>query len=118
MTENPRKTKKTEKAEKLHFPTAPIVRLMKANLDKDKLIKREVKEGMNKWLGKMCAKVTKKMNEKPYTTVDFHTFKEAIQIYNDVEEMEKEKQRVVANLEKIKHDCDALIRDLDRKFKV
>ncbi len=73
---------------------------------------------MNKWLGKMCAKVTKKMNEKPYTTVDLLTFKEAIRIYNDVEEMEKEKQRVITNLEKIKQDCDALIRDLDRKFKV
>jgi DNA-directed RNA polymerase subunit L len=112
LTENPKKT------EKLPFPTAPIVRLMKEHLDKDKLIKREVKEGINKWLGEMCEKVTKKMNEKPYTTVDLHTFKEAIQIYNDVEEMEKEKQRVVANLEKIKQDCDSLIRDLSRKFKV
>jgi len=117
LTEKTGKAEKTEKTEKMPFPTAPIVRLMKGHLDKDKIIKREVKEGMNKWLGDMCAKVTKKMNEKPYTTVDLHTFKEAIQVYNDVEEMEKEKERVVANLEKIKQDCDALIRDLDRKFK-
>ena len=112
MTENP------EKTEELPFPMAPIVRLMRKHLDKDKIIKKRVKENMNRWLGKMCEKVTKKINEKPYTTVDFHTFKEAIQVYNDVEEMEKEKERILASLEKIKHDCNALIRDLDRKFKV
>ncbi len=111
-------TNKPEKPEKLAFPTAPIVRLMKQNLDKDKLIKKEVKDGMNKWLTKMCVAVTKKMNEKPYTTVDISTFKEAVQVYNDLEQMEKEKKRVVVHLEKIKEDCDALIRDLDRRFKV
>jgi hypothetical protein len=58
------------------------------------------------------------MNEKPYTSVDLQTIKEAIKVYNDVEEMEKEKERILASLEKIKQDCDALIRDLDRRFKV
>lgn len=112
MTENP------EKTEELPFPMAPIVRLMRKNLDKDKLIKKRVKEGMNKWLAEMCEKVTKKMNQKPYASVDFNTFKDAIKVYNDVEEMEKEKQRILASLEKIKQDCDSLIRDLDRRFKV
>ncbi|MDI6825740.1 MAG: NFYB/HAP3 family transcription factor subunit [Candidatus Aenigmarchaeota archaeon] len=112
MTEN------LEKTESLPLPTAPIIKIMRKNLDKNKLIKKEVKEGMNKWLAGMCERVTKKMNEKPYASVDISTFKEAIQIYNDVEEMEKEKQRILASLEKIKQDCDALIRDLDRKFKV
>jgi len=111
-------TKEQKKEERLPFPTAPIVRLMKENLDKDKLIKKQVKDEMNKWLGEMCTTVTKRMNEKPYTTVDLITFKDAIKIYNDVEDIEKEKNRVVANLERIKQDCDALIRDLDRKFKV
>ena len=112
MTENP------EKTEQLPFPTAPIVRLMKKHLDKDKLIKKQVKDEMNKWLAEICEKITKKMNDKPYTTVDISAFKEAIQIYKDLEDMEKEKTRIVANLERIKQDCDALIRDLDRKFKV
>lgn len=99
------------------MPNAPIVRLMKQNLDKDKLIRREVKEGMNKWLAELCKKVSKKMNEKPYTTVDLAAFKEAIKVYSDIEEMDQEKQRIIVNLEKIKMDCDSLIRDLDKKFK-
>jgi hypothetical protein len=108
----------SEETEELPFPTAPIVRLMKKHLDKDKLIKKQVKDEMNKWLADICEKVTKQMNTKPYTTVDISTFKEAIHVYNGIEDMEKEKTRIVANLEKIKQDCDALIRDLDRKLKV
>jgi len=111
-------TENTEKTESLSFPMAPIVRLMKKNLDKEKLIKKSVKEEMNKWLAEMCEKVTKKMNEAPYASVDLHTFKDAVKVYNDVEGMEKDKQRIIVSLEKIKQDRDALIRDLDRKFKV
>ena len=73
---------------------------------------------MNKWLAQMCEKVTKDMNKAPYASVDLHTFKDATRIYNDIEHMEKDKQRILVSLEKIKQDCDALIRDLDRKFKV
>ena len=112
LAENP------EKIESLPLPTAPIIRIMKKNLDKNKLIKKEVKEEMNKWLAGMCEKVTKKMNEKPYASVDISTFKEAVQSYNDLEEMEKEKQRILVSLEKIKQDADSLMRDLDRKFKI
>jgi len=116
LTDNP--GKKQEKTEALPFPMAPIVRLMKKNLDKEKLIKKSVKEGMNKWLAEMCEKITKEMNRAPYASVDLHTFKDAIKMYNDIEHMEKDKQRILVSLEKIKQDCDALIRDLDRKFKV
>jgi histone H3/H4 len=111
-------TENAEKTEALPLPAAPIIRIMKKNLDKDKLIKKEVKEGMNKWLAEMCEKATKKMNAKPYASVDLSAFKEAIDIYNSIEEVEKEKQRIMVSLEKIKQDCDSLMRDLDRKFKV
>jgi histone H3/H4 len=111
-------TENAEKTEALPLPAAPIIRIMKKNLDKDKLIKKEVKEGMNKWLAEMCEKATKKMNTKPYASVDLSAFKEAIDIYNSIEEVEKEKQRIMVSLEKIKQDCDSLMRDLDRKFKV
>jgi histone H3/H4 len=111
-------TEKAEKTEVLPLPTAPIIRIMKKNLDKNKLIKREVKEQMNKWLATMCERVTKKMNEKPYASVDLSAFKEAIDIYSSIEEVDKEKQRIIASLEKIKQDCDSLMRDLDRKFNI
>jgi len=106
------------KKEVLPFPTAPIVRVMRKKLDAHKLIRRQVKDEMNKWLARMCERVSEKMNESPYPTVDYPLFKQAIQPYENIEEFEKEKERIVANLEKIKQDCDALLRDLNRKFKV
>lgn len=107
---------KHEEDSKLPFPSAPIVRLMKTNMDKEKLIRKRVKDEMNLWLAKLCAGVSKKMNESPYPTVDYPLFKQAIQEYENVEELKKEKERIVASLEKIKLDCESLIRDLDRKF--
>ena len=95
---------------------APIVRVMKANLDDHKLIRRQVKEQMNKWLSKICSEVSKEMNNSPYPTVDVPLFKQAIQKYENVEELKKEKERIVASMQKIKMDCDSLIRDLGHKF--
>ena len=105
-----------EDESKLPFPMAPIVRVMKANLDSHKLIRKEVKEKMNMWLEKICADVSKEMNLNPYPTVGASMFKEAIRKYENVEELKKEKERIVLSLQKIKLDCDSLIRDLDHKF--
>ena len=107
-----------EEEAKLPLPMAPIVRLMRENLDKDKLIKSQVKIEMNKWMANMCVRVTKEMNKRPYTSVDISTFKEAKKVYEDLEEMQKEKERIIASLEKIKLDCDSLIRDLNRKLEL
>jgi len=100
----------------LPFPTAPIVRVMKSNLDEHKLIRRQVKEQMNLWLGKICAEVSKDMNQSPYPTVDVPLFKQSIRKYENVEELKREKERIVVALQKIKLDCDSLMRDLDHKF--
>jgi len=98
------------------FPMAPIVRLMKDELDDDKMIRNRVKVEMNLWLEKMCRKIAKKMNESEYTMVELDDFKTAIEPYEMVDEVEHERHRIVASLEKIKMDCDSLIRDVNRKF--
>lgn len=107
-----------EEKSNLPLPMAPLVRIMKANMDGHKLIRKQVKEQMNIWLAKICAEVSKEMNNSPYPTVDLPLFKQAIQKYENVEELKKEKERIVVSLQKIKLDCDSLIRDLDKKFDV
>ncbi|MFH0861974.1 MAG: hypothetical protein V1875_02985 [Candidatus Altiarchaeota archaeon] len=98
------------------FPMAPIVRLMKQEMDGDKMIRRRVKEGMNVWLESLCRKVARKMNQSEYTMVEIDDFKTAIEAYEMIDSVEQEKTRIVANLEKIKQDCDSLIMDVNRKF--
>jgi len=105
-----------EEEGKFAFALAPIVRLMRDELDNDKMIRRKVKESMNLWLEKLCRTAARKMNESEYTVVEIDDFKTAIEPYEMIDEVEAERKRIVATLEKIKLDCDSLIRDVNRKF--
>jgi|GEM_PF-546913 len=97
---------------KLPFPTAAVVRIMKANMDNEKMLKRDVKVEMNKWLGGMCAQVSKEMNKFPYVMMHLNEFKEAKRVYEDLENFQKEKDRILAHFEAIKKDIQRLERDL------
>jgi len=99
---------------KLPFPMAAVVRLMKANMDNDKMIKKEVKVAMNKWLGTLCKKVSKEMNKFPYTTMHLNEFNQARKVYESLEEFAQEKERILAHFGAIKKDIDKLERDLGK----
>jgi hypothetical protein len=64
----------------------------------------------------MLERITKKMNEHPYSYVDGGMFREAIETYENVQDIENEKKRIVMQLESIKAACDVLINEVDRKF--
>ena len=100
---------------KLPFPTAAVVRIMKSNMDNEKMIKRDVKVEMNKWLGGMCAQVAKEMNKFPYVMMHLNEFKEAKRVYEDLENFQKEKDRILAHMEAIKKDIEKLERDLGKE---
>jgi hypothetical protein len=103
--------------EKLPFPRATVVNRMRVHLDQGKQIKGQVKDEMNIWLGKMLERVTKKMNEHPYSYVDGGMFREAIETYENVQDIENEKKRIILQLESVKAACDVLINEVDRKFR-
>ncbi len=100
----------------LPFPRATIVNMLRKHLDSGKQIKGQVKNEMNLWLGKMVERVADKMNSYPYTYVDGSMFREAIETYEQVQEIEKEKERIIKQLESVKAACDVLIHEVDRKF--
>lgn len=102
--------------EKLPFPRATVVNRMRLHLESGKQIKGQVKDEMNIWLGKMVERVTTKMNEHPYSYVDGGMFREAIESYENIQDIEHEKKRIIMQLEAIKSACDVLINEVDRKF--
>lgn len=113
QTELPKEEEVAEEEELgLPFPNAAVVRLMKANLDKDKMVKKEAKLAMNKWLGELCAKVARVMNKNPYVMMGQHEFVQAKRVFDDLEEFSREKERILAHLEAIVQDIDKLKRDL------
>lgn len=107
-----------EEDESLPFAKAEVVRLMKENLDDDKMIKERVKVEMNKFLGDILKNVCVQLNEYPYTTIQYEMLKECIYPYTNVKRINQEKQRILLHLDAIKADCDALSMDVKRTFKI
>ena len=107
-----------EDEEKLPFAKAEVVRLMKENLDDDKMIRERVKVEMNKFLGEVLKNVCKQLNEYPYTTIEYEMLKESIYPYTNIERINQEKERILLHLEAIKADCNALAMDVQRTLKL
>ena len=107
-----------EKNEKLPFAKAEVVKLMKKNLDDDKMIRERVKVEMNNFLYGILVNVCKQLNEYPYTTVDYEMFKECIYPYTNITRINQEKERILLHLEAIKADCDALSMDVQKTLKL
>ena len=94
--------------EELHFAKYELVRLMKMNLDSDKMIRERVKVEMNRFLYHILKEVCFEMNKQPYTTIEYEMFEEAIYPYTNVKKINEEKKRILAHLDAIKADCEVL----------
>jgi hypothetical protein len=116
MSEN--NIEKTEAKENLPFAKNEVYRLMKKNLDKDKMIRDQVKVEMNKFLYRVLVNVCKQLNEYPYTTIEYEMLKECIYPYTNIERINEEKQRILMHLDAIKADCDALAMDVEKSLKL
>ena len=107
-----------EDDEKLPFAKAEVVRLMKENLDDDKMIRERVKVEMNKFLGDVLKNVCKQLNDYPYTTIEYEMLKESTYPYTNIERINQEKERILLHLEAIKADCNALAIDVQKTLKL
>ena len=107
-----------EDEEKLPFAKAEVVRLMKENLDDDKMIRERVKVEMNKVLGEVLKNVCKQLNEYPYTTIEYEMLKESTYPYTNIERINQEKERILLHLNAINADCDALAMDVQKTLKL
>ncbi|WP_394357548.1 hypothetical protein [Methanobacterium aggregans] len=107
-----------EDSEGLPFAKAEVVRLMKQNLDSDKMIRERVKVEMNRFLGDVLENVCEQLNEYPYTTIEYEMLKESIYPYKNIKRINEEKLRLLKHMDAIKADCDALSMDIQRTLKL
>ena len=108
----------TNQKEKLPFAKNEVYRLMRENLDSDKMIKDQVKVEMNKFLYGILKSVCQELNEYPYTTIDYGMFKECIYPYKNIRKINQEKERILMHLDAIKADCDALAMDEKKSLRL
>ena len=107
-----------DEEEYLPFAKAEVVRLMKQNLDSDKMIRERVKVEMNKFLGDILKQVCQQLNEYPYTTIEYEMLKESTYPYTNIKRINQEKERILLHLNAIKADCDALAMDVQKTLKL
>jgi len=106
-----------EEDESVPFPRARVVRLMR-DVIKDKIIRSEVKEAMNMWLGELTRKLAKEMGATQYASVSLSDFQRATKPYDMIEDIVKDEQRLMTTVQKLKEDSDHIIRELNRFFTV
>lgn len=94
--------------ETLPFVNLEIVRLMKMNLDDDKMIRQRVKDEMNKFLYHILQEVCFEINKYPYPIIEYEMLEEAIYPYTNVKKINEEKVKILAYLDAIIADCEVL----------
>ncbi len=102
----------------LPFAKAELVRLMKMNLDSDKMIRERVKVEMNKFLYEVLKEVCYELNKYPYTTIEYEMFEEAVYPYTNIRKVNEEKKRILSHLDAIKADCDILSAYVKKTLKI
>ena len=102
----------------LPFARAEVIRLMKDNLDDDKIIRERVKVEMNKFLGDILKQVCQQLNEYPYASVEYEMLKEVLYPYKNITRINQEKERILLHLDAIKSDCTALQYDVESTLKL
>ena len=108
----------TQQKEKLPFAKNEVVKLMKRNLDSDKMIREQVKVEMNRFLYSILRDVCRQLNEYPYTTIEYEMLKECIYPYANIRKINQERERILVHLDAIKADCDALAMDVEKSLRL
>ena len=104
--------------EELPFAKAEVLRLMRENLSSDKIIRERVKVEMNKFLYSIVQDVCRELDKYPYTTIDYEMLKECIYPYTNIKQINQEMMRILAHLNAIKSDCDALTMDVEKTLRL
>mgnify|MGYP001281059933 CR=1 FL=1 len=107
----------TPEGEPLPFPRARVVSIMREEI-KDKIIRSEVKEAMNLWLGNLLKRIAREMSNTQYGSVGIADFQRATKPYDMIEDIVKDEQRLLTTTEKLKADSDHIMRELQRFFAV
>jgi len=105
-----------EAAQKLPFPTATVTRQIRRYITGSKMIKKDVKIGMNKFLGEVVKEVATRMDQNPYAMVDYRMLKDAVEPYKKVKQLKRDKEKIVTKLDAIIKDCQILKEELEEKF--
>ncbi|MEM2974061.1 MAG: NFYB/HAP3 family transcription factor subunit [Candidatus Micrarchaeia archaeon] len=102
-----------EEEEKLPFPTARIVRIMKEHMTKPHQIRAEVKVAVNEFLGDILKDVAQEMDKEEVFTLGTEHFNKAVKKYKMIEYQQKRIDRIKKLLEKQRAEIDEVVTEID-----
>ncbi|MCS7109233.1 MAG: hypothetical protein NZ903_00335 [Candidatus Micrarchaeota archaeon] len=102
-----------EEDERLPFPTARVVRILKENMTKPHQIRAEVKIAANEFLGEILKDIAKEMDKEEVFTLSTEHFNKAIKKYKMIEYQQKRIERIKKLLEKQKAEIEELILEIE-----
>lgn len=102
-----------EEEEKLPFPNARVVKIIRENLQNEHIIKREVKVAANELLAEILSDISKSMDAQPYATLSIEHFNMAARKYREIALQQKRLHRIKKLLEKQKAELDEVTTEIE-----
>ena len=102
-----------EQEEKLPFPTARVVRIIKESLTKPHQIRAEVKVAANEFLGEVLKDIAQEMDKEEIFTLNLEHFNKAVKKYKMIEYQQKRIDRIKKLLEKQRAEIDEVVTEID-----
>ncbi|MEM3399999.1 MAG: hypothetical protein QXP42_04175 [Candidatus Micrarchaeia archaeon] len=102
-----------ELEEKLPFPNARVVRIIKENLKKPHQVRKEVKIAANILLGEILADIARTMDEEEVFTLSIEHFNSAARKYRTIDLQSKRIERIKKLLEKERAELEETIMQIE-----
>ena len=102
-----------EEDERLPFPNARVVKIIRETLKQPHLIKQDVKLSANFLLSEILKDISQSMDSEPYTTLSIEHFNSACRKYREISLNEKRIIRIKKVLEKQRAELDEIIAEIE-----
>lgn len=102
-----------EEDERLPFPNARVVKILKENMKSEHQIRSAVKKELNNFLGEIAKGIAEEMDKEPYFTLDTEHLHKAMRKYKEVDLMKKRMEVIKRMLEKQKVELEEKILEID-----
>lgn len=102
-----------EEDEKLPFPTARVVRMLRASMQNEHQISSEVKRNANLLLGDVISDIAKAMDKEVYFTLGVEHFNSAARKYKLIDLQSKRMETIRRLLEKQRAELDQAIYEIE-----
>ncbi|MFH1107208.1 MAG: hypothetical protein V1787_04905 [Candidatus Micrarchaeota archaeon] len=103
----------TEEEEKLPFPNARVVRIIRESLHQQHQIRFEVKLAANNLMGEILKDISTSMDAEPYNTLSMEHFNKASRKYREIALTQKRIRRIKKVLEKQRAELDEIITEIE-----